>query len=109
MKENRNRQLHKCICESCKQHPHSEAAKEHRAINRVLAGLDEKSRRRVVGLLALKTEYGDLQRLIEITGLSRNTICRGRTEVRRVEPIAMSQRVRQTGGGRPTTEKKNQK
>jgi hypothetical protein len=109
MKENKTRQLHKCNCEKCQQHPHSETSKEHRAINRVLAGLDEKSRRRVVGMLALKAEFGDIQRLIEITGLSRNTICRGRTEVRRVEPIALSQRVRQVGGGRPIAEKKNQK
>ena len=109
MKENKGRRLHKCNCEDCQQHPHSETSKEHRAINRVLASLDEKSRRRVAGMLAMKAEYGNIQRLIEITGLSRNTICRGRAEIRRVEPITLSQRVRQVGGGRPIAEKKNQK
>ena|SRR5579885_2594195 len=109
MNENKARQLHKCKCEICQEHPHSEMAKEHRAINRVLSALDEKSRRRVAGMLALRSQFGDIQRLMEITGLSRNTICRGRSEVRRVESSAMSQRVRQPGGGRSAAEKKNQK
>ena len=109
MKENKSSQFHKCNCEKCQQQPYSETSKEHRAINRVLAGLDEKSRRRVAGMLAMKAEYGDIQRLIEITGLSRNTICRGRAEIRRVEPIAMNQRVRQVGSGRQIAEKKSQK
>jgi len=52
-------------------------AKEHQAINRVVAGLDEKNRRRFVGVLALQWGRGGIARLIEITGLSRNTICRG--------------------------------
>ena len=34
--------LHKCVCQTCQQHPYSAVAKEHQAINRVVAGLDEK-------------------------------------------------------------------
>lgn len=82
-------------------------AKEHRAINRLLAMLDEKSRRRFVGLLALTAQHGDLQRLIEITGLSRNTIARGRDEIKRVEPLATHARVRRAGGGQQPVEKKS--
>ena len=69
---------HVCTCDMCQQHPYSAVAEHHRAINRVLATLDEKNRRRFVGLLASQWGRGGIQRLIEITGLSRNTIVRGR-------------------------------
>ena len=101
--------LHQCECEICQQHPRSETAKEHRAINRLLATLDEKSRRRFVGLLALTAEHGEIQRLVEITGLSRNTICRGRDEIKRVEPAVTRGRLRRAGGGRKLIEKKSRK
>ena len=68
---------HVCTCEICRPHPYSTVAEHHRAINRVLVTLDEKNRRRFVGLLALQWGWGGIQRLIEITGLSRNTIVRG--------------------------------
>lgn len=103
------RPLHQCECKVCRQHPHSETAKEHRAINRLLATLDEKSRRRFAGLLVLTAKHGDVQRLIEITGLSRNTICRGRDEIRRVEPTATRERIRRAGGGQKPVEKKSRK
>ena len=99
--------LHQCECRICRQHPRSETAKQHSAINRLLATLDEKSRRRFVGLLAFTTKHGNIQRLIEITGLSRNTICRGRDEIRSVEPLATRERIRRAGGGQKLVEKKN--
>lgn len=101
--------LHQCDCEICRQQPRSEIAKEHRAINRLLATLDEKSRRRLVGLLALTAKHGDIQRMIDITGLSRNTICRGRDEIKRVEPLVTRGRVRRLGGGQQPVEKKSRK
>jgi hypothetical protein len=101
--------LHRCTCETCQQHPRSEIAQEHHAINRLLAILDEKRRRRFAGLLALSAEHGEIQRLIEISGLSRNTICRGRDEIKRVEPHAMRNQVRGAGGGRKPVEKKTRK
>lgn len=82
-------------------------AKEHQAINRVLAGLDEKNRRRFVGLLALQWRHGGIARLIEITGISRNTICRGRAEVQRADR-EIAGRLRRTGAGRPAVEKNSQ-
>lgn len=54
MRPSRKPNLHKRICQTCRQHPYSAVAKEHQAINRVVAGLDEKNRRRFVGLLALQ-------------------------------------------------------
>ena len=101
--------LHQCECEVCRERPRSETAKEHRAINRLLATLDEKSRRRFIGVLALTANHGDLQRLIEITGLSRNTICRGRDEIKRAEPRATRARIRRAGGGSVRVEKKTRR
>jgi hypothetical protein len=104
MKRNSKLHVHQCVCQTCQQHPHSAVAKQHQAINRVLAGLDEKNRRRFAGVLALQWGHGAVQRLIEITGLSRNTICRGRAEVQRVD-CATADRVRREGGGRQVIEK----
>lgn len=74
-----------------------------------MAMLDEKSRRRFAGLLAMIPEHSQIQRLIEITGLSRNTICRGRDEIQRIEPRDSLNRVRRVGGGRKAVEKKTRK
>jgi hypothetical protein len=96
---------HVCTCELCRQHPYSAAAEQHRAINRVLATLDEKNRRRFVGVLALQWGRGGVQRLIAITGLSRNTIVRGREELQHPRRAPSSDRVRQAGAGRKRVEK----
>lgn len=90
-------------------HPYSAVAKEHRAINRVLATLDEHNRRRFVGLLASQGHQGTIQRLIEITGLSRNTIRRGQAEIQRPRRVPRRGRIRQAGGGRKRVEKNTRK
>ena len=95
-----------CRCATCGAHPRSRVAQEHRAINRVLATLNEKTRRHFVGLLAWQWGRGSIERLWEITGLSRPTIRRGRDEVQRVERRTERDRIRQTGAGRPPVEKK---
>ena len=69
--------------------------------------LDEKSRRRFVGLLALQWGRGGIALLSQVTGLSRPTIRRGRDEVSRVEKPSLHGRVRQAGAGRPAVEKNN--
>ncbi len=98
--------IHKCACQACQRHPYSKLGKEHRAINRVLATLDERNRRRFVGLLALQWGRGGVQRLNEITGLSRMTIRRGREEI--THPQRVPHRgIRAPGGGRQRIEKNN--
>lgn len=104
MKSSSKPSTHKCVCQACQQHPYSATAKEHQAINRVVAGLDEKNRRRFVGLLALQWGQGGIARLIEITGISRNTICRGRSEIQRADR-KIAGRVRRAGAGRSSSEK----
>ena len=104
MKRHHQPTIRQCVCQTCQQHPYSAVAKEHRAINRVLAGLNEKNRRRFVGLLAIQWGRNGVQRLREITRLSRTTIGRGRAEVQR-EDRATAGRVRRGGAGRPAIEK----
>lgn len=105
----KKRLVHRCQCTTCQQRPWSATAKEHRAINRVLVGLDEKNRRRFVGLLALQWSRGGVERLFEMTGLSRATIRRGRNEVGRVERRSERARVRGPGAGRPPIEKNSRR
>ena len=77
-------------------------AKDHQAINRLVASLDEKSRRRFVGVLAAQQKQGGIQGLRQITGLSRTTIGRGRDEIQRVD---RTPGLRRAGAGRKAVEK----
>jgi hypothetical protein len=101
----KKRKLHHCTCEICERHPHSKIAKEHKAINRVLLGLDERNRRRFIGMLA--GQRGNVTELSQITGLSRNTIYRGQREVEHPRRNPASG-IRRQGGGRQAVEKNNQ-
>lgn len=94
------RSTHVCTCANCREHPYSAVAEHHRAINRVLVMLDEKNRRRFVGLLALQWGRGGVQRLREITGLSRNTIVRGARGIA-THAAGLKYRSHSAGGSRP--------
>lgn len=102
MRKHNGRHLHVCQCETCQRHAYGKTAQDHKAINRVLASLDEKGRRRLAGLLALQMGRGGLERVHDITGLSRTTIRVGRAELRRQDRHAG---VRRGGGGRKAVEK----
>ena len=106
MKKRQKRRRHKCECQACRQHPHSHQAQQHKAINRVVATFDETSRRRFVGLLALQLGRGGLERVHEITGVSRTTIRVGREEIRRTD---RDRSIRRPGGGRVTIKKNTPK
>jgi hypothetical protein len=93
-----------CPCPVCCTQPESSIAREHAAINHLLATLDEKARRQCAGLLALQHGRGGLTRLAKITGLCRNTIRRGQQEIQAPAP-ASAGRIRQPGGGRKLLEK----
>jgi hypothetical protein len=72
-----------------------------------VASLNEKNRRRFVGLLAIQWGRGSLVRLSQITGLSRTTIYRGRQELEHPRQ-GLSTGVRRLGAGRPRLEKNSQ-
>ena len=95
-----------CQCEVCSAHPRSSEASSHRKLNRLLLGLDEKQRRRVLGLLADREGHGGIARLSRVTGVSRTTILQGQRELVGHDPIP-PHRLRRVGGGRKPLEKKD--
>jgi len=100
--------IYDCRCVECREQPTGRLARLHESINWVVAELNEKNRRRFVGLLALQRGHGGVQQMSTITGLSRVTIRRGREEIAAGE-IFSSQRVRVAGGGRQQVEKKGRR
>lgn len=97
------RSVHLCECSVCRYRPRSKVAREHRAINLVLAAADERMRRLVAGLLAAKIGRGGIQQLAAITGLHRNTIALGKRELLHNRGVA-SGRIRRRGAGRKRLE-----
>jgi hypothetical protein len=104
VKQKRRRPVHACECPTCQQYPSGKVAREHRALNRLFAATDERTRRLLAGFLARQHGRGGIVLLARITGLDRNTIARGRRQLRR--PATPPGRVRRPGGGRRRVEKK---
>ena len=98
------RLVHTCGCPRCRQYPSGRIAREHRALNRLLAASDERTRRLLVGFLARQHGKGGISLMARITGLDRNTIARGRRELR--QPFRSSGRIRRPGAGGQRVEKK---
>jgi hypothetical protein len=90
--------IRRCSCPECRREPDGAVAREHRAINRIIACTDERSRRLVAGFLARLYGHGGITRLARITGLDRNTIARGRRELDQADALPPG-RVRRPGGG----------
>jgi hypothetical protein len=103
-RKKRRRFVHACECPTCRQFPKGRIAREHRTLNRLIAAADERTRRLLAGFLARQHGRGGIALLACITGLDRNTIARGRRELR--QPCRSSGWVRRPGGGRPRVEKK---
>jgi predicted transcriptional regulator len=72
----------------------------------LVAGLDEKQVRRVLGLLAEREGHGGISRLSRVTGVSRTTILQGQRDLVG-DDLTPSDRVRRPGGGRKRLEKKD--
>jgi hypothetical protein len=69
--------------------------------------LDEKQRRLYAGLESLKLGHGGDAHIAALLGMDPHTIARGRNELLQgdIDPES----IRDSGGGRPLTEKKRQK
>ena len=106
MRRRNKRNDHQCACENCQLHPYGKEAQQHQAINRVLAELNERNKRRFAGVLANEEGRGGISHLAEITGLSRTTITRGCREIERSNR-KMPSKIRQPGAGRLLVEKNN--
>ena len=98
------RLVHACECPRCRQYPKGQVAREHRALNRLLAASDERTRRLLAGFLARQHGRGGIALLARITGLDRDTVARGRRELR--QPFRSSGRIRRPGAGGQRVEKK---
>jgi hypothetical protein len=96
-----HRAIYECPCSDCLTAPCGETARDHAAVNRLVAILDERQRRLFAGLLALRRGRGGIVTLAKITGLSRMTIRRGLAELRSGVGFS-ADRVREPGGGRPS-------
>jgi hypothetical protein len=109
--ESRPRDVHRCDCRDCREHPRGAVATEHRRINRLLAVSNERVRRLLSGFLAEQMGRGGISCLARITGLDRKTIAKGCRELRDLEVSAVSgtdfsagTRVRRPGAGRKRVE-----
>lgn len=100
-----DRKIHHCKCRECRSRRNPQVAEYHRSINRVMLELDERSRRLFAGVLARQWGRGGIQRVVEITDLSRMTIRRGLRECKQAQD-AEDGRIRRAGGGRKRIEKK---
>ena len=105
MEDQRCRKVRRCRCKLCRSRSDRGLIELHEAINRVMQTLNERARRLFAGLLARQQGRGGIERVAEITGLSRVTIRRGRREIDRSHPT-LSLRLRRTGAGRQRLEKK---
>jgi len=74
------------------------------ALARFFSLLNEKHRRRFAGLLSLFFGHGGDKRVAELLGMNQKTIRKGRRELNSDE--VDSNRIRKSGGGRPSIEKK---
>lgn len=98
------RLVHACECPTCRQYPKGRVAREHRALNRLIAASDERTRRLLAGFLARQHGQGGITLLARLTGLDRDTVARGRRELH--QPFRSSGRIRQPGAGGQRIEKK---
>ncbi len=97
--------IHRCDCQTCRQHPDSSVAEHHREINRLLAVANERTRRLVAGFLARQHGRGGIAWLARISGLSPHTVRKGLRELVQGDSLPLD-RVRRSGSGRPRAEAK---
>jgi hypothetical protein len=79
----------------------------HQQMNLFMSRLDEQQRRWYAALEAQKLGHGGATLVAKVTGLSVETIRRGRYELESKLADRPHDRVRQVGGGRKPVEKKH--
>lgn len=98
--------VHQCACDICQQtETHPEQA-VHQQMNLLLSRLDEQQRRWYAAIEAKTRGHGGVKFMAKVTGLSVETIRRGRYELEAELADRPRDRVRQPGGGRHPVEKK---
>ena len=97
------RPVHRCPCPECRRRGSNLTKDLHQRMNFLVSTLDEHQQRLYVGLESQKLGHGGDRQLALITGLSVDTIAKGRQELGHADA---SDRIRAVGGGRPRVEKK---
>lgn len=99
-------EVHTCECPICSQQDDHPDQAIHRQFNLVLSRLDEQQRRWMVALESKKIGHGGDRFLAKVSGISVETIRKGRHELDDDLATRPTDRVRLPGGGRPRIEKK---
>jgi hypothetical protein len=97
--------IHQCECQHCRQQGDHQDKELHHQMNLLLSRLDEQQRRWYAALEAKKLGRGGMTLMSQITGMSVDTIRRGRDELDEQLASRPVDRVRLPGGGRPPVEK----
>jgi len=97
---------YKCKCTDCRRHSSNPTKELHRQLNFLVSTLDEHQRRLYVGWESKRLGHGGDRQLARLTGLSVDTIAKGRLELEKPKATA---HVRCPGGGRPPVEKKTRR
>jgi hypothetical protein len=99
-----SRGIHECRCSICVAGANAEVAHLHRQLNLLLSRLTEPQRRWYAGLESQRWGRGGDRQIAQMTGLSENTIRRGRRELEaHLAPCPIG-RLRQVGAGRPAAD-----
>lgn len=99
-------EVHTCECPICCQSGSHAAKALHHQFNVLLSRLDEQQRRWMVALESKKIGHGGDRFMAKVSGISVETIRRGRKELDDDLKNRPTNRVRMPGGGRPRIEKK---
>lgn len=100
--------IHPCECDVCQQSEFHPDQALHQQMNLFMSRLDEQQRRWYAAIEAKKVGHGGATLLAKVTGLSVETIRRGRNELDKELEERPDDRVRKAGGGRKAIEKKRQ-
>jgi hypothetical protein len=98
--------VHQCRCPICSQGENHADRELHHQFNLLLSRLDEQQRRWMVALESKKIGHGGDRFMAAVSGLSVETIRRGRQELDDHLAGRPTDRVRLPGAGQPPIEKK---
>ena len=98
--------VHQCQCPICSQGENHTDRELHHQFNLLLSRLDEQQRRWMVALESKKIGHGGDRFMSLVSGLSVETIRRGRQELDDDLVGRPTDRVRLPGAGQPSIEKK---
>lgn len=101
--------IHQCQCQICQEPDEHPQKQLHTQMNLFMSRLNEQQRRWYVALEAKKMGHGGIRQMSQVTGMHEDTIRRGRRELEDSLSSRPVKRIRLSGGGRWSVEKKRQR